>query len=420
MLVLLFLGAGLPKMYAGSVLLSRRINLNVQKKSIETVLHLVEKKTNIQFMYNPQMFNLKRLVSVSLQNSTLQEVLQVVINNKELVFYEMGKYIVITNKRQAPIQTDVVSAYLPIISNQIKEENNRQLIVDTIHFYDTIKITKTKTERLVIYDTIRIYDTITKMVRPVVSQSEIISVDKPSNSKWFAQIAFGPSCADLLPQTKWIADLSLSAQGVVGYKRNNVNVSIGLGGFWQHGASKSYQASISSDSILQRDTIFVMQKYRTGNYYYIVGTDTIYKEIFDSTMTAVPRQWYKTIQHEKNTETLVSYSIYWIIIPCKIEYEWTLSKRMTLGLGISVSPAFAIRKYGELYVPELQKTASIVQSGIRSFALFGSIESSFSYAVSKTVSIQCIPIVQFSVRSLMNESAYYFGSGVRFGIRKYF
>jgi hypothetical protein len=423
-LVLLFIGAGLPKMYAGSVLLSKRISLTVQKQTIEKILHLVETKAKIQFMYNPQMFNLKKLVSVSLQNSSLQEVLQVIINNKELVFYEMGKYIVITNKHEAPVQANAIVAFSSINLTNSGNAQNPQLLVDTIHFYDTVKVTKTETKRIVIQDTVKIYDTITKIRTQVVPQTvvptEAPRTEKTVASHWFAEASFAPLYADMLPQNKWIADLSLSAQASVGYKRERLNFSVGVGGLWQHGASKNNYTSSSYDSVIQRDTVFIVVKYKTGDYYYIVGADTIHKVVYDSTKSAVPRQWYKTKQHEKNTETTVGYSVYWVIIPCKIEYEWALSKKMNFGLGLSVSPAFAIKKYGQLYDPKQQKTVYIAQSGIASFALFSSLEPSFSYSLSKNIAVQFTPIVQFTVRSLMSESAYYFGGGARFGIRKIF
>jgi len=420
--VLLFLGAGLPKMYAGSVLLSRRISLTIQKQSIDKVLRLVEKKAHVQFMYNPQMFNLKQTISVQIQNSTLQELLQTVINNKELVFYEMGNYIVITNKLQAPIQANVVAAFLTRKDDKAKDASNH-LVVDTIHFYDTIPIIKNETIRNIIQDTIKVYDTITKVTTKTVLPTAISTtteIPESINSLWFAQAAFAPLYGNVIQNSNWKGNLSNATQAMVGVKMNHVRISIGLEAMMQHGSSKSSQSSNSTDSVLQRDTIHVMQKYKTGDYYSIVGKDTIHKVIYDSALVAVPQKWYNKTQHEKVIESIVIYSIYWIIIPFRIEYEWPMSKKMTVSLGLSVSPAFAIKKYGQIYSPQRNTIVSASQAGISSFTVFSSFEPSFSFALTKTVSVQLTPVVQCSLRSLIGQSVYYVGGGAWLGIRKSF
>ena len=417
-LVLLFIGAGLPKMYAGSVLLSKRISLTVQKQSIETVLHLVEKKADVQFMYNPQMFKAKRLISVSLQNASVQDILKAILNNKDLAFYEMGKYIVITKKNDAPIQANAIVAYLEPTDNPM--QSTPKLLVDTIHFYDTIRVTKTETKQVVVQDTVTVYDTITKIITQVVPQPIAPKVEKQGTSQWFTQFSVAPLYSKILNQCKDNFYNSLTGEASIGYKYNNVRFSIGIGELSYKGSTKSIQSSISSDSVLLKDTSYVMIKYKTEDVFYVEGNDTIHKVLYDSTRSAVPHQWYNSTRHEKNTESTVTYSILWIIIPCKIEYEWTLSKTISLGLGLTVSPAFAYRKSGQRYDSQQQKLVPIAESGIESFALFSSFEPSLSVALTETISIQCSPIMQCSMRSLFKESSYYVGGGVRFGIRKSF
>jgi len=414
-LLLLFIGAGLPKMYAGSVLLSKRISIHVQKQTLESVLHVIEKKATVQFMYNPQMFNVKRVLSLNLEGVTLQEVLQNTINNKDLVFYEMGNYIVITNKRDAPKQANVITA---IPQPQTENEITHKIVVDTIHTFDTITISKTDTNHVVIQDTVKVFDTITKTIT-----REMNPLDEPTmqtKPQWFAEASVAPLYTDLLPQSNWLSDMSMQARGMVGFKINNLHVSVGIGTLWQRGSSRSSTSSQTTDSVLQRDTIHVMQKYKVGDYYYISGGETISKPIYDSTLVAVPRQWYSKTTHTNTTQTTVGYSILWVTIPIKIEYEWALSKKASFKMGVCITPAFAVKSEGEIYLSKLGACVPISQSGLQSFTLLTALEPTFSYALTSKLHVLCTPIMQASIRSLLHESAYLFSGGVNFGLRQYF
>jgi hypothetical protein len=234
------------------------------------------------------------------------------------------------------------------------------------------------------------------------------------------QASFAPLYGNLLKNSNWTGSSSVSAHIELGRNSNNLSVSIGLGSFVQHGSTKTSRSSLTVDSVLQKDTIHVMQKYKTGDYYYVNGSDTIHKILYDSTNIAVARQWYTKTNHEKVVESQVAYSIFWIVIPCKIVYQIPVSKKLNIGLGLSLSPAFAIKQYGQIYDPQQQKNVYLAHLGISSFNLFSSLECSFAYTISKMITISCSPLLQWSVRSLLQSSSYYVGTGVRLGITKRF
>jgi len=419
-ILLIFIGAGLPKMYAGSVLLSKRISINVQKQSIEKVLHLIEKKAEVQFMYNPQMFNLKKVVTLQLQNSSIKEILQNLINNKDIVFYEMGKYIVLTNKLQAPVQANVISA---IPSTQqldyIDKTTQHRLILDTIHTYDTIKINKTVTNRVNVFDTITIFDTVRTFIKKEIPTNSV-STKAVSNTKWFSEIAYAPTYSDLLTNSKWLSDLSMSTRLSIGIEHNNISFSIGVGSLWQRGLSVISETSLTVDSILQKDSVKIIQKYKTGDYYYIIGNDTIHKVIYDSSLVTIPRHWYNKTQHSTVKETTVNYSILWITIPCKFAYNWSITKKSHFDLGLCFTPAFAFKKYGQIYSLDDNNTVPTSKIKLATVAFFISIEPAFSYSLSNSIALNISPILQCSINPLLYKSGYYFGGGAQIGIRKYF
>ena len=413
-LLLFFIGAGTSKMYAGSVLLSKLISVNIQKQTTEKALLIIEKKAGVHFMYNPQMFNTQKTVTLKLQNATLKEILQCLINNKDMVFYEMGKYIVITNKHQAPMQAIVIPAFPSIVKPTETETVAHRVILDTIHTYDTIKITKTK--HVVIYDTLKVYDTITKIIPKEAPVLVVVTPSTKIKNEWFGEVSISPQYSDIIPEAKNLGDLSLSANVNFGCKHNNIECKIGVGGYWQRGISESEKSTKVVDYELRKDTIQMWQKYKIGDYYDLQGNHIVK---YDSTYISVPRQWYNITERNSTVITHVGYSIKWVIIPCHFKYIWQVSKRTSAGVGLGLTSAFVTSKTGFIYDSNSNKCVDISTKKFKSFALFASFEPSISYSLSKTFSIEFGPFIQTSIRSIMNEQSYVISGGCYVGLRKY-
>ena len=202
-ILLFLLGAGISNVYAGSMFLSKRVSIDVKNQTVEQVLHTVEVKASVLFMYNPQMFNAKRKLSLQL-HASVQEVLQHVINNKDVVFYELNNYIVITTRREAPKQIQYVSAALA--DNVAKLQ-----VADTVRIFDTILVHDTL--RFSITDTIRVYDTV-KVEKPKPTNpnksDDNNEATKPetlstvNNRNFFVTTEIGPQYSDLLPDASWV------------------------------------------------------------------------------------------------------------------------------------------------------------------------------------------------------------------------
>lgn len=413
-LILFFIGAGVTPMYAGSVLLSKQISINIQKQTTEKALQIIEKKAGVHFMYNPQMFNTKKTVTLKLQNATLKEILQCLINNKDMVFYEMGKYIVITNKNQAPMQAIVISAFPSIEKSNEKSNVTHRIILDTIHTYDTIKITKTK--HVLIYDTLKVYDTITTIITKDIPIPIIQTINNQTKKRWFSEIVISSQYTDIVPEAKYLGELSLSAMGNVGCKYENYEYKIGVGSFWQRGVSENGKTEKVVDYELRKDTIQMWQKYKIGDYYDLQGNHIVK---YDSAFISVPRQWFNITERNNTTISHVGYSIKWLIIPCHIKSVWNVSKRTTAGIGLSITPAFAINKSGKIYDSKSNSCVDISTVETKDFLLFASFEPSLSYCLSKTISLEIGSFLQSSIHSIMNEQSYVISGGCYIGIRKY-
>ena len=68
------------------------ISLDVKNKSITEVLSIIEKKNNLFFTYDYNLFNPKRKISVSLKNKKIEEILKVVFKGENIGYKIKGKH----------------------------------------------------------------------------------------------------------------------------------------------------------------------------------------------------------------------------------------------------------------------------------------------------------------------------------------
>ena len=425
LLLIILFGAGISSVYAGSVFLSKSVNLSVQNVTLEQALHQIEERTGVQFMYNPRMLKSNRKVSIQKQAS-VQELLQQLINNNELVFYELNNVVVITSRREAPKQVQVVSA--------APAAPTPTTVVVHKTVYDTVTISRTvtvyDTSRLIVTDTVRVYDTVKPTIKPLAESKENKSEATASSADVISSVGIknlfitlegGPQYSDLMPNYTWLSDLSLSGRAMIGCKWDNLFVSMGVGVLWQRGGSIGSKLTIYTDSTLMRDTIKVMQKYKVGEYWGF-NDKGIYehKEIFDSVLVDVPRQWFNVRRREVKTDSTIGHRVTWVTLPCRIGGEWTFSRKTMMGISLCVSPAFSVLNEGYVFDDKTNRYRTVKDFGLKSFALFLSFEPSISYTLSKTLSLQIVPIVQLSAGSIFTKEAYYLSAGTFVGLRKLF
>ena len=91
LLTFLFLFNGVLALHAQNV----TISLDVKNKSITEVLSIIEKKNNLFFTYDYNLFNPKRKISVSLKNKKIEEILKVVFKGENIGYKIKGKNVVL-------------------------------------------------------------------------------------------------------------------------------------------------------------------------------------------------------------------------------------------------------------------------------------------------------------------------------------
>jgi hypothetical protein len=89
----------------GQDLLSKNISLNINRQRIDHVLEIISNQGNFYFSYNSNIIKKDSLVSFSVSNRSVKEVLGMIFNNT-YEFRESGSYIII---RKAPIHLVMVT-----------------------------------------------------------------------------------------------------------------------------------------------------------------------------------------------------------------------------------------------------------------------------------------------------------------------
>ena len=102
---IVFLVAGISLSCAGQALLSKNISLEVNHQRLDNVLEILSNKGDFYFSYNSRIVKKDSLVSLSVRNKTVGEVLSLLFNNT-YEFRESGNYVII---RKAPIRMTVIT-----------------------------------------------------------------------------------------------------------------------------------------------------------------------------------------------------------------------------------------------------------------------------------------------------------------------
>src|SRR6478752_8449265 len=101
---IVFLITGITISCIGQNLLSKNISLDISGQRLDNVLEILSNKGDFYFSYNSRIVKKDSLVSLSVRNKTVREVLGLLFDNT-YEFKESGNYVII---RKAPIRMTVI------------------------------------------------------------------------------------------------------------------------------------------------------------------------------------------------------------------------------------------------------------------------------------------------------------------------
>lgn len=93
--------------------LDKRVSLRVTNQEVEKVLHLLEKQTDIKFIFSTQVIKARQKISVDVQNQRFGELLEKLFQPINIRYELNGKYILLTDKQQAEM--------VPLINTNLRK-----------------------------------------------------------------------------------------------------------------------------------------------------------------------------------------------------------------------------------------------------------------------------------------------------------
>lgn len=111
MILSLLMVAGLAVSYGKSDAQTTKLNLKVRGGTVKEVIKEVERQSNYSFMYDSNVFDVDRPISIDAENQTLENVVEKLILGQDLKYEMVNRYVVITsaNSFEIPQQQKSIS-----------------------------------------------------------------------------------------------------------------------------------------------------------------------------------------------------------------------------------------------------------------------------------------------------------------------
>ncbi|UKN01078.1 STN domain-containing protein [Paracrocinitomix mangrovi] len=148
-LILFFFLVGFRSI-AGGGLLDIVVNIDIKNQTVKSILITIEEKTAVSFTYSPDMIDVQKVVSLSIQNKTIRQGLQMIFGDG-VRFKEVGNHIILLKNEtkediKALLKEDLDYIFIGVITDKstgkpIKEasiyeiEDRNATLSDDLGFY---------------------------------------------------------------------------------------------------------------------------------------------------------------------------------------------------------------------------------------------------------------------------------------------
>lgn len=125
--VMIFGSFSLASASMGQEILNQNITILVSNKKVKEVLHKIEERSDIRFVYSGQLIDSERRVSLNLANKTLGDVLLKLLKPLGIVYEVSGRQIILDReeaRKKDPVATPVSSFQEFLITGNITDEND--------------------------------------------------------------------------------------------------------------------------------------------------------------------------------------------------------------------------------------------------------------------------------------------------------
>lgn len=129
-------------------LLNKKVTLHLNRNEVVDVLEKIEKQTQVNFIYSPEIIDAKRSVSINADEKALGDLLTELFRPLDISFEVAGKQILLKRRKNALPTKEILpnlSWQMPdiVVTGSIKDENGEALVGVTVQIKGTTKGTTT-------------------------------------------------------------------------------------------------------------------------------------------------------------------------------------------------------------------------------------------------------------------------------------
>lgn len=364
--------------------LDKKVSLSIDNKPLQEVLELIEKDADVTFSFQSNVIDLNRLVSFSVADMTISDVLLKLLKNRPVAFYALGSQIILYKKKKTS-----VSAKKQISSTSKKVKNQQKIIV-----YDTVKVV----------DSIVIYDTVQVTVVDTVIFNDTIVTEKEAESNVKDKPWIGIKESGSRAGSRIIEEEVYFSRGKVALEEKKIhqyNYSVSIEAHF----GNLYFSSGIGYSKLRQDISYELSEVGVeylsyyeysldSTSYYIPGIETVWSYEYDSVLVTRDKP-------EENIQELSERKIlHFLTLPISWGYNYPISEQFSAGLSVGATSRILLKAKGKTVdVDKLQfvdfNTASIPQINLSLLVM-----PTINYNVSPKLTFSINPFADYYVNSV--------------------
>lgn len=382
--------------------LSTKISYTATNKPLTEVLRDIEKTTNIRFTFNSSIIPDTELVSINIQQQTLNDALKLILGNK-YNYKLFGNQILITINPTANQTPQPIPEQKPI-KPQIPKQPQKT-IVDTIRVYDTIRTRVTDTVTVKVYDTIlytqpkykKAYEKPVSTLTYGLYTGSLLSIPITTgalnkNYKQILQKADNFGIGNSKTLTAQYSKQDVTYRGGLQY----VNLI-----FSNTFSSTTY---INDGIATYTDTLWYWKYTKLFTYYKFNSTgDSVAITVYDSLYTYTLKENPKKIERTDNVTSRIS--LQYISIPLELGYSFLLYNNLHVEPALLFSPQFLIIRKG-LYPGAYSNTINIQEMPIKRVSYSLGVSCNIGMQVYKEFGIMIKPILIIQPKVFKNQNIF--------------
>mgnify|MGYP000903393293 CR=1 FL=1 len=386
--------------YSQTDVLNTKISYSASNKPLTEVLRDIEKLTNFRFTFNSSIIPDTEIVTITIQQQSLDEALTLLLKNK-YSYKLFGNQILITefqHKNQTPTPE-------PKVQKPPTPKPKPKQVIDTIRVYDTVRTQVTDTITVQVFDTI-VY-TQTKYKKAYEKPVSFLNFALYTGSLLSIPITTGALHTDYKERLQKSDHLGIGSSKTLSVRYSKQDVSYGASiQYSKIVFSNTYSSTMYVDdgTTTYTDTLWYWKYTKLFTYYKFNSTgDSVAITVYDSLYTYRLEQNPKKVEVTDHVTSHVS--LQYISIPLELGYTFTVFDDISIEPSIVWIPHILVVRKG-LYPGVSTNSVNIKDLPIKQLTYSIGVSCNIGMQVYKEFGIAVKPLIFVQPKVYKNQNKF--------------